>query len=115
MSSYIESIVINEISCICFCKKKKKTLLFVHLQFAEDTFLLGEKSLANVRALKAVLILFKVISELKANFHKSMLVEVNVVESWMLEGSLVMNCRMGRIPFLYLGLPIGGDPRRFNF
>lgn len=65
----------------------------------------GKKSQANV----------KVISDLKANFHKSMLVEVNVVESWMLEGSLVMNCRMGRIPFLYLGLPIGGDPRRFNF
>ena len=42
-----------------------------HLQFADDTLLLGEKSWANVRALRAVLSLFAVMSGLKVNFHKS--------------------------------------------
>ena len=41
-----------------------------HLQFADDTLLVGEKSWANIRALKAVLILFEAVSWLKVNFHK---------------------------------------------
>jgi hypothetical protein len=49
-----------------------------HLQFADDTLLLGTKSWANVRALRAVLLLFELMSGLKVNFNKSMLVEVNI-------------------------------------
>jgi hypothetical protein len=45
-----------------------------HLQFADDTLLLGAKSWANVRALRAVLVLFESMSGLKVNFNKSMLV-----------------------------------------
>jgi len=44
-----------------------------HLQFADDTLLIGVKSWANVRALRAVLLLFELISGLNVNFHKSML------------------------------------------
>jgi hypothetical protein len=43
-----------------------------HLQFADDTLLLGAKSWANVRALRAVLVLFELMSDLKVNSHKSM-------------------------------------------
>jgi hypothetical protein len=28
---------------------------------------------------------------------------------------LVLNCKVGSIPFMYLGLPIGGDARRLAF
>jgi len=28
---------------------------------------------------------------------------------------VVMHCKHGRILFLYLGLPIGGDPRKLHF
>ena len=44
-----------------------------HLQFADDTLLLGVKSWANVRALRAILVLFENLSGLKVNYHKSML------------------------------------------
>ncbi|PNX81962.1 cytochrome p450, partial [Trifolium pratense] len=44
-----------------------------HLQFADDTLLLGEKSWANVRALRAALVLFKTMSGLKVNFNKNSL------------------------------------------
>ena len=86
-----------------------------HLQFTDDTLLIGVKSWANVRALKAVQFLFEAISELKVNFHKSMLFGVNVNDFWLHEADLVMNCKHGRIPFLYVGLPIGGDPRKLQF
>jgi hypothetical protein len=58
-----------------------------HLQFAEDTLLMGVKSWANVRALQTVFALFVAVSGLKVNFHKSMLVGVNVVESWLAEAA----------------------------
>jgi hypothetical protein len=48
-----------------------------HLQFADDTLILGVKSLANVRAMHAFLNLFEAMFGLKVNFHKSMLVGVN--------------------------------------
>jgi hypothetical protein len=52
-----------------------------HLQFADDTLILGEKSWANIRAMRAVLLLFHDLPELKVNFSKSLLVGVNVPRS----------------------------------
>ena len=86
-----------------------------HLQFADNTLLLGEKSWLNVRTMRAVLLLFEEISGLKVNFNKSMLTGVNMSESWLSEAALVMKCRRGTISFVYLGLPIGGDPRKLCF
>jgi len=47
------------------------TTVVSHLQFADDTLILAEKSWANVQAMCVVLILFEVISGLKVNFTKS--------------------------------------------
>jgi len=35
--------------------------------------------------------------------------------SWLNEAASVMHCRVGTIPFVYLGLPVGGDVRRIEF
>ena len=86
-----------------------------HLQFADDTLLLGSKSWANVQALRATLIIFESISGLKVYFHKLLLVEINISDSWMTEAAAVLSCKVGKIPFMYLGLPIGGNPRRLSF
>jgi hypothetical protein len=68
------------------------------------------KSWANVRALKTVLVLFEPTSRLKVNYHKSMLVGINIDESWSNEAASVLSCKIGvYFFFLYLGLPIGGD------
>ncbi|MCI50910.1 RNA-directed DNA polymerase (Reverse transcriptase), partial [Trifolium medium] len=42
----------------------------LHLQFVDDTLLVGVKSWANVRALRDVLVLFETMSGLKVNFNK---------------------------------------------
>ncbi|MCI21798.1 cysteine-rich receptor-like protein kinase, partial [Trifolium medium] len=86
-----------------------------HLQFADDTLLLGAKNWANIRALRAVLVLFESMSGLKVNFNKSMLVGVNISDSWLHEAASALCCKVGNVSFLYLGLPIGGDPRRLGF
>jgi len=84
--------------------------LFVsHLQFADVTLLMGEKSWANVRAFRAVFVLFESVSGLKVNFHKSMLSGINIGESWLGAAATVLSCIVGRVPFMYLELPVGGD------
>ncbi|CAJ2666971.1 unnamed protein product [Trifolium pratense] len=86
-----------------------------HLQFADDTLLLGDKSWTNVRALRVVLVLFESMSGLKVNFHKSMLVRVNILDFWLGEAASALCCKVGNIPSLYLDLPIGGDSRLLVF
>ena len=53
-------------------------------------------------------------SGLKVNFQKSLLVGVNIADSWLNEAASLLNCKVGKVPFMYLGLSIGGDPRRLH-
>ncbi|GAU39864.1 hypothetical protein TSUD_69120 [Trifolium subterraneum] len=73
-------------------------IVVFHLQFADDTLLLGTKSWANVRALRVVLVLFETMSGLKVNFNKSMLVGVNIVDSWLHAAASAMHCKVGKVP-----------------
>lgn len=68
--------------------------------------LLGVQSWANVRVLRAVLELFEAMSGLKVNFYKSMLVGVNISDSWLNESATILNCKVNKIPFMYLFFPI---------
>lgn len=65
--------------------------------------------------MRATLLIFEELSGLKVNFSKSLLVGVNVPGSWLSEASLVLNCKVGTIPFLYLELPIGGNASQLVF
>lgn len=51
-----------------------------HLQFADDTLIIGRKCSQNIWSIKAVLQLFELLSGLKVNFHKSQLMGINVDE-----------------------------------
>jgi len=86
----------------------QNTVQIPHLQFAKDTLIISEKSWANVRSMSTMLIFFEDIFGLKVNFNRSMLTCVHVYDSWLNEATLVMNYRTRTIPFVYLGLPIGG-------
>ncbi|MCH88301.1 cysteine-rich receptor-like protein kinase, partial [Trifolium medium] len=91
-----------------------------------DGILIANEMVDKARKSKKELLLFKVDFE-KAydsvdwnyldavNFHKSMLVWVNISDSWLHEAASVLRCRVGKVPFLYLGLPIGGNPTRLGF
>jgi len=86
-----------------------------HLQFVDVTLILGSKSWDNVCSLRAVLTLFADMSGLNVNFNKSMLVGINIAESWLTEAASILNCKVGKVPYLYLGLSIDGDPQRLAF
>jgi hypothetical protein len=82
-----------------------------HLQYADDTLCIGEASISNLWALKAILRGFEMASGLKVNFFKSGLLGVNVSSEFMASTSTFLNCRLESIPFKYLGLPIGANPK----
>jgi hypothetical protein len=66
---------------------------------------------SNLWALKAVLRGFAMTSGLKVNFWKSGLMGVNVKPTFMEMACTLLNCKLGEIPFKYLGLPIGANPK----
>ncbi|MCH95123.1 LINE-1 reverse transcriptase like, partial [Trifolium medium] len=72
----------------------------------------GEASMENMWTLKAILRGFELASGLKVNFWKSCLIGVNVPSQFMESACHFLNCKRGSIPFSYLGLPVGANPRR---
>lgn len=70
-----------------------------HLQFGDDTLLIRVKSWVNVRVLGASLVLFETMLGQKVNFHKSMLVCINIDESWFIEATSILPLKIGRISF----------------
>jgi hypothetical protein len=87
-------------------------LVVSHLQYADDTLCIGEASISNLWSIKAILRGFEMASGLKVNFWKSSIMGVNVSTDFLRVASAFLNCRVGSIPFKYLGLPIGANPRR---
>ncbi|WJX67429.1 hypothetical protein P8452_51895 [Trifolium repens] len=81
------------------------------LQYADDTLCIGEASVTNLWVIKAVLRGFELTSGLKVNFWKSCLFGVNVSNEFLTMTSEFLNCRLGVLPFKYLGLPVGANPR----
>jgi len=51
------------------------------------------------------------VSGLKINFFKSSLIGVNVPSDFMQMACNFLNCSEGCIPFKYLGLPVGANPK----
>jgi len=85
------------------------------LQFADDTIFFYEPSYHNVLVVKAILRSFEVVSELRVNFHKSVVGSVGISQLDVLVFSKCLNCRQMDFPFKYLGMTIGGNPRRIEF
>ncbi|MCH82386.1 LINE-1 reverse transcriptase like, partial [Trifolium medium] len=84
------------------------------LQYADDTLCIGEATIGNLWVMKSVLRGFEMASGLKINFWKSCVIGVNVTEEFLGMASDFLNCRIGRIPFKYLGLPVGANPRKMS-
>jgi len=93
----------------------RKELGLSFLQFADDTLFLCENSFADVVTLKAILRGFELASGLKINFHKSKLAGINVLSRDIDCYTRTLNCAQMGTPFNYLGLEVGGNPRKKKF
>jgi hypothetical protein len=77
-----------------------------HLLFADDTLVFSEASQVQVQAIRDLLICFELVSGLKVNLAKSVLVPVGEVSDM---GALaeILGCEVGSFPITYLGMPLG--------
>jgi len=78
------------------------------LQFGDDTLFLCETKVQNALILKAVLRCFELVSGLRVNFSKTKVWGLGLDASMINEFSNTLNCKHMKIPFTYLGMPIGG-------
>nr|KYP47723.1 Putative ribonuclease H protein At1g65750 family [Cajanus cajan] len=84
------------------------------LQYADDTIILAKAKESNIWAIKSILRLFELASRLKINFLKSQLLGFHVDTLWLQSMAMFLHCRIGSLPFTYLGLPIGANPKRLD-
>ncbi|XP_058751350.1 uncharacterized protein LOC131624426 [Vicia villosa] len=85
---------------------------FELLQFANDTVMLCDGSLDNLWCVKAVLRGFERVFGLCINFNKSKIYSINIGEDMLTAATNFLPCEIGRLPFLFHGLPIGANHRR---
>ncbi|PNX65997.1 ribonuclease H [Trifolium pratense] len=92
--------------------KISNELKFHTLQFADDTVIVGEGNWDNLWSIKTVLRSFELVSGLKVNFFKSKLYGINLEDNFLSAASEFLHCGVDSIPFRFLGIPVGSNPRR---
>ena len=80
------------------------------LQYTDATIFFGEASMENVKAIKAILRTFELVSGHKINFAKSCFGAIGMPDQWKHDAAKYMNCSLLFIPFIYLGIPIRTNP-----
>jgi len=81
------------------------------MQYTDDTIFFGEASIENVRVIKVMLRSFEMMSGLKINFAKTQFRVIGMPLHWTKNVATYLSCSLLSIPFTYLGIPIGANPR----
>ena len=86
-----------------------------HLQFADDTLLFMEANRNFLLNYLAILEVFGSISGLRVNLRKSIILGINIEDDLIHNLATITGCEVGVWPISYLGLPLGGNPRKISF
>ncbi|XP_058748653.1 uncharacterized protein LOC131621636 [Vicia villosa] len=84
-------------------------------KFADDTILAGEGTWSNLWAIKVILRGFEMVSGLRVNMLKSKLYGIEIEHYFLQAASQFLCCKVDSIPFKFLGVVVGGNPRRARF
>ncbi|KAM7490623.1 hypothetical protein LguiA_033544 [Lonicera macranthoides] len=86
-----------------------------HLQFADDSIFFIPNDSLVADNLAGVLKVFSLVSGLKINMGKSIVVGLNFAPSQLSGIANTLGCGCGEWPLSYLGLPLGGNPNSIEF
>ncbi|KAJ9697654.1 hypothetical protein PVL29_006993 [Vitis rotundifolia] len=84
-----------------------------HLLFADDTIVFCEAKKEHLTHLSWILFWFEAASGFKINLDKSEVILVGEVED-MNEMAAELGCRVGQLPAIYLGLPLGASNKAIS-
>ena len=82
------------------------------LHFADDALFFGNWSDDNVKNLMLILECFHMASGLKINWGKSIINGIGISDLELHRLASSIGCKEGKFPLHYLGLPIGGSPKK---
>lgn len=85
------------------------------LQFADDTLIFCKFEDAMIENLRKTIALYEWCSSQKVNGEKSTLCGVNMEEDEVSAMASRLNSKMDKLPFIYLGLPLGVIPNKYLF
>jgi hypothetical protein len=80
---------------------------FPIVQYADDTLLILPADKDQLLASKEALHRFSNSTGMRINFDKSHMVPINVPEGLLKQLAEDFGCQIGKMPFTYLGLPLG--------
>ena len=86
-----------------------------HLQFADDTLLFMEANCNYFLNYLAILEVFGFVLGLRVNLRKSIILGINTEVDLLHNSTILFGCEVGVWPIKYLGLPLGGNPRKTVF
>ncbi|WKA01530.1 hypothetical protein VitviT2T_019810 [Vitis vinifera] len=86
-----------------------------HLQFADDTIFFSNSREEELQTLKSLLLVFGHISGLKVNLNKNSIYGINLDQAHLSRLAEMLDCKASGWPILYLGLPLGGNPKACGF
>ncbi|XP_071727305.1 uncharacterized mitochondrial protein AtMg01250-like [Rutidosis leptorrhynchoides] len=92
----------------------KDKVCISHLQYADDTIFFCEWNPQNIRNLMKLLKCFELTSGLKINYGKSSLFGLGVDQHETAFMAKCYDCKIGSVPFNYLGLPIGANMNKMS-
>nr|XP_043639656.1 uncharacterized protein LOC122610762 [Erigeron canadensis] len=85
-----------------------------HLLYADGYTIMGEWSSENVMNMIRILRVFYCCSGLKINMRKSCLYGVGVDSGTIKDVAARVNCKVGCLPFVHLGIMIGANMNKFS-
>ena len=89
---------------------------FPIVQYADDTMLILQADSVQLSAHKESLEIFSTSTGLDINYHKSCIIPINISDQRLAELAHGFGCKVGNLPFTYLGLPVGTTrPKMANF
>ena len=85
-----------------------------HLQFADDIILFVDNDKDYFSNVLFLLQIFE-LSWLKINWSKSCLAGANIDSQTIPSFGSLVGCQIFKLPFVYLGVPLGDNPRTISF
>jgi len=77
-----------------------------YLHFADDNILFWDASREQLLSIRLTLTCFQAFTSLKVNVGKSEIVPIGEVSNIQTLAN-ILQCRMGSLPMIYLGMPLG--------
>ena len=77
------------------------------IQYADDTIIIMPACQDQAQLMKGILTDYATSIGLKINFHKSVLIPMNCDENLSQDIAQIFGCKIGKMPFTYLDLPLG--------